>query len=82
MYVCLECGAVFETPVAYMETHGLDCGPYEALSCCPVCGGAYVETMRCSQCEDWVTGKYIELDDGSIVCDNCYLIKDIEDMRW
>lgn len=80
MYLCLDCGKLFETPTHYTEAHGLDAPPYETWMGCPVCGGAYVETMRCEQCGEWITGEYIELNDGQCVCDECYIARDITDV--
>lgn len=72
MFVCLDCGEVFEEPVYWEETHGLDHGPYEQWSGCPKCGEAYVETYLCDCCNEWITWDYIETDDGKRYCDNCY----------
>lgn len=80
MYACLDCGGIFEYPKQYKESHGLDSPPYETWSGCPLCGGDYVKTARCDQCGDWITGAYAELKDGTIICEECYVIKDIEDM--
>lgn len=79
MYLCLDCESVFEEPKYYTEKHDLDSPPYETWTGCPYCSGAYVKTTLCCQCEDWVTGKYIKLDDYTVICENCYEIKDIED---
>lgn len=82
MFLCLECGGLFEDPKKYQETHGLDSPPYETWFGCPYCGGEYVETIQCDECGNWITGKYVEIDGGTVICDDCYLIKDIEDLRW
>ena len=29
MYICLDCGRIFEIPRKHIETHGLDSPPYE-----------------------------------------------------
>ena len=77
MYLCIDCGALFEEPRRIIETHGLDTPPYEVWNVCPECGGGYVETMRCNICDEWITGDYIELDDYSVVCECCYVVKNI-----
>lgn len=82
MYLCLECGGLFEEPKKYIETHGLDTPPYEEWYGCPYCDGDYVTTEQCGLCGDWIAGQYVELKDGSFICEDCYLIKDIEDMRF
>lgn len=49
-FKCLDCGEIFEVPAEWVETHGLDCGPYENWVGCPVCGGAFEE----ADClDDW-----------------------------
>lgn len=79
MFVCIECLAVFETPETYMETHGFDNPPYEEISCCPYCGGAYVEAHRCDHCGEWIDGAYIKLDNGGRFCENCYMPMEVGD---
>ena len=60
MYICLDCGYLFEEPKHYTETHGLDTPPYEQLIGCPKCSGAFVETYRCDCCGEWIIDKYIK----------------------
>lgn len=85
MYICIDCGALFLEPREYIESHGLDSPPYEAYSGCPVCGGSFAETYECDGCGQYVCGEYIELNDKTVICSNCYEIKNIEDDvrgRW
>lgn len=79
MYICLDCGELFEEPCKYVETHGLDSPPYEKYMGCPHCGGAYVETIQCDICGEWISGEYVKLDNDMVVCDNCYVVKCVED---
>ena len=80
MYLCLECSNLFEECQQYSETHGLDSPPYETWSGCPACGsGAVVETQRCSYCGDWIVEDYVELPAGELICDNCYVVRNVED---
>jgi hypothetical protein len=79
MYLCRHCGNVFEEPGRYTETHGLDYPPYEEYYGCPICGGAYIKTMECCDCGEWITGKYIKLSDGTVFCDICYDLRDVLD---
>ena len=37
MYVCKECGHLFEEPRKMVERHGLDSPPYEEFNVCPSC---------------------------------------------
>lgn len=80
MFLCLDCGKLFEEPSYYAETHGLDTPPYETWNGCPKCSGAYVETFECSQCGEWITGDYIEVG-GELICEECYHIKSIDEDR-
>ena len=38
---------------------------------------SYVETIECDECGQWITGDYIKLNDGTVICDNCYEPKNI-----
>lgn len=80
MFVCLECGNVFEEPQYWEETHGLDHGPYEAFSGCPDCAGAYVEAYECDCCGEVInTDTYVEIEDQKY-CEHCFTIKRLEDI--
>lgn len=78
MYLCLECGHVFDEAKCYIETHNMDTPPYEMRRGCPNCSGSYVKATLCSQCGELVTGYYAVLKDRSVLCDNCYEIKNVE----
>ena len=80
MHICLDCGILFENPKHHTETHGLDSPPYETWSGCPECGGTYVETARCDDCGEWITGEFVELNGGQRICEQCYTVKDVADM--
>ena len=41
MYICCNCGEIFDAPHVYYEPHGFTDGLYERQSCCPYCGGDY-----------------------------------------
>ena len=71
MFVCLECGRLFEEPAVWEEKHGLDYGPYELWSGCPLCHGGYTETYRCDCCDEFITGDYIMVDDKRYCSDCC-----------
>lgn len=79
MYICLDCGNIFENTRKYVETHGLDSPPYEELYGCPLCGGSYVETYKCDVCGKYVEDEYITTDKGDIICDNCYTTHSVYD---
>lgn len=81
MFVCGDCGAVFDAPLRTVERHGLDTPPYEALEVCPSCYGVCIlSAMYCDGCGGVITGKYIQLDDeGTRYCENCYTVREIDD---
>lgn len=77
MFICLDCGCVFDKPKHWIETHGLDSPPYEEWDGCPSCGGAYAETYKCDGCNDWLCGTYAETKNGNKYCENCYEIREV-----
>ena len=77
MYICLDCGCIFDEPKHWTETHNLDSPPYEEWSGCPSCGGDYAETFRCDECGDWIFGEYVCVKNGNKYCENCYSIEEI-----
>ena len=68
MYICMECGHIFEDgeEKRWVESHGLDSPPYEHLSGCPICWGAYTYADICCDCggaflpEKLYSGHYCE----------------------
>ena len=46
MYICRNCGEIFDEPRVYYEHHGFTDGLYERQSCCPCCGGDYSEFVE------------------------------------
>ena len=79
MYVCLDCEILFNEPKTYVEKHGLDSPPYEEISGCPSCGGAYVEAIFCDGCENPIVSEYIKVKSGAKYCENCITWKEIQD---
>lgn len=80
MLICVECGAVFEQAKRVVEKHGLDSPPYEEMMVCPSCGGRSIHPARqCDVCGEWLTGGYILTLDGTRICDDCYMRRDVED---
>lgn len=51
MWICLECGHVFEQPAEFVERHGLDRPPYERITGCPA-----VRAPACMQSKKAATG--------------------------
>lgn len=67
MFICNECGEIFDEPKIVRETHGLDCPPYEEIAVCPCCEDTdFCEAKKCERCGEY----FAELDEG--LCDVCY----------
>jgi hypothetical protein len=77
VYICNNCGALFETPVQYTETHGLDSPPYETWNGCPECLGSYAKTFECDVCNEYILGKYILVSNGMKICEECFTTNNI-----
>ena len=77
MWICLDCGRVFEETKHYTETHGLSAPPYEEYDACPRCGGAYATAFRCDCCDKWITDTYVKTKAGERYCENCYMPMDL-----
>lgn len=71
-FICLNCNELFDEPSYWEEQHGLDHGPFEQMSGCPYCGGSYVKAHKCDACDYWIDSKYIKLESGERICENCY----------
>lgn len=72
LFVCLDCGEIFEEPMHWEERHGFDYPPYEHWSGCPFCKGDYVKTHKCDCCEEWITDDYVKIKTGERFCSNCF----------
>lgn len=69
MFICLDCGKVFENPKMEKEYRGECFGypSYEAISYCPYCEGDYEEAEECERCENFFNCESIEQG----LCDCC-----------
>lgn len=65
MYICKDCGEVFETTSYYVNNEYY--GAEERLACCPFCKGSVVRAEQCQQCGEWVA------DTTSGLCPKCEL---------
>lgn len=77
MYICRDCGTLFEEPRKIIETHGLDTPPYEELYGCPRCGGDYTETYVCCECGKYIMSEFVVLKNGEHYCNDCYDLDDV-----
>lgn len=74
MYACTECGNLFEAPTCAVDQHGLDSPPYEESEACPVCfESAFIEAFECTECGEYIAGRYIRTEAGLNICDDCYV---------
>ena len=69
MYICHNCGAVFDTPDTYEEHHPYGMGyARERWSVCPSCGDTdFDEAKECSRCGEY----FAELEDDGL-CELCW----------
>ena len=74
MYVCLNCSAVFDTPIPIHEYHDeLDEKAIEEYYVCPYCkSDDYEEAVQCNLCGQYVNCNYVELKDGTFACEDCF----------
>lgn len=79
MFLCLDCKEVFEEPNCYIEYHGQPNMPGEVFYTCPYCDGAFVEAFRCDGCDEYITDNYAETAHGTKYCEECYIIRNVED---
>ena len=66
MYICNECGAVFDEPAVEREVHfWIDGSPLEEFSVCPECGDTdFTEAFECDGCGECDEREYIEYDNS------------------
>lgn len=63
MFVCAECGYVFDEPEKWVEEHG------ERMSGCPACGGNFDDAKKCELCgEEYSTNLSTQ---GDLCCEKC-----------
>lgn len=76
MYICESCGKLLTSPVPIHEYHDeLDNGCIEEYYGCPYCKSDQVfEAKQCTLCGEYVLHNYVVLADGSVICENCYVI--------
>ena len=72
MFVCLDCGKIFETPYHCIDRHGFDTPPYEEWDESPCCGANYADVLVCDGCMDYITDDYIKLVNGDRYCSECF----------
>lgn len=78
MYLCNNCGAVFENAVPDVIDNGEFWGfPYHIEGdVCPSCGyDSFEECPVCDLCGNAITSDYIETSDDKTICENCYSVK-------
>ena len=71
MYICVNCGELFEFPMIYYEQHGFESPPYEEIYGCPFCGSDYYHTQKCTDCGEYIDGGFVKTSCG-VFCEDCY----------
>lgn len=74
MWICLECGALFEDlddSVKVEEGHAFNYGLMETFHYCH-CGGDLEKACQCSECGEWFSKYDLNYD----LCDKCYKEED------
>lgn len=68
MYICNECGEVFEEPKIYEEHHPYGMGyAVEKIAVCPHCKDTDIDEAKvCQRCGEYVAELYDSM------CDACY----------
>lgn len=69
MFICLDCGELFEEPAVTYENQGEFWGApaWEAWGACPNCGSTeYDHAEQCERCGEY----FAELEDG--LCEFCH----------
>jgi methionyl-tRNA synthetase len=69
MFICDDCGAVFEVPHGQMQPHG------ERYNVCPACGGGFSEAKQCPVCGEYHSPEEQRFE----VCDTCMKSKMTKD---
>lgn len=75
IYICKDCGKIFEEPKQYTEKLNSDKYPYHSWMGCPndkCTGGNYEITLQCEVCKKYAKEEYITTEDGHVYCSKCY----------
>jgi hypothetical protein len=65
MYVCLECGRVFDKPIIWIEPYG------QEFTGSPCCHGTYTTAYNCDCCGEIITDDYFKIGDARYCQDCC-----------
>lgn len=91
MYICKECGEVFEDYAEQREIHDeLDGAPYESFAVCPYCGESSFETAdECDECGEffpanvgYICGDRSRLCSIDCVCNHFDVMNIVEQRRY
>ena len=67
MYICADCGRLFDEPSRYPEPRPVD--PYEEYTGCPTCGsGFYDDAEKCQWCNEYRLKEQLY---AGTLCGNC-----------
>ena len=73
MFICKECGAIFEEPRITSESHPYGEGSAsEEWAYCPVCGeSGFEEAHQCSRCSEYFAFDDLDYIGHSLYCEVC-----------
>lgn len=78
MFLCEECGELFEEPVQKVYSHHseVEYNCNEFFSACPKCGSDnYFSAVKCCECRQEINEEldslYVRFDNGDLVCNDC-----------
>lgn len=75
MFVCRECGSLFEDPASYYEAHGFSDCRGEEWSVCPCCGSPdYDVGVFCHSCGEFIPSEDaipIHIPHTVYICEDC-----------
>lgn len=75
MYICKDCGEVFEDCDTYEEARPYGMGyAYETFAICPYCkSDDFVEAIECNRCGEILAKEDCEYDESlNYLCEHCY----------
>lgn len=75
MFICNDCGAMYDSLEKFHEYIDDDGHEYNIYYGCPNCRSDNVDQLcKCDLCGEYVADGYVLLKDGTIACNNCYTL--------
>ena len=83
MLLCTNCYSSIEENECgtYTDMHGFEYGLGETSWQCPHCKSTDVyNAVLCDGCNEYFCGDYVQVSNGNIYCEECFVIKDTDDV--